>query len=164
MKPIDEDWASHIPVLVRASQITNGPVLELGVGALSTPLLHMLCFDKGVPLVSYENHPGYFNLVRKLNKGTHKIKLITDWDSIEPDIKSVNWGFVFIDHAPHERRMIEARKLANNAEFLIIHDSSDDLYGTGYGPIYPLFKYRFEYRKSRNHTVVLSNVREFVYE
>ena len=158
----DSLWASHIPVLVRALQITTGPVLEVGAGMMSTPLLHTMCADQGRKLVSYDNDNRYVDLLRKFRNADHEITLVTDWEEIDEKIKSIDWGIAFIDHKPEGRRNEEIKKLANNAEFIIVHDSNDPAYH--YEKIYSLFKYRFDYTKPQQHTMVLSNVREFQYE
>jgi hypothetical protein len=162
MQRLHPYWASHMPLLVRAAQVTTGPVLELGMGVYSTPLLHMLCFDKDRKLVSYENDAKYVEMLKKFRTKDHEINLVEDWDSIEDSIKATHWGFVFVDHKPAERRIVDIKKLTDNAEFVIIHDSEDPAYH--YEEIFPLFKYRFDYTKIFHHTAALSNKREFVYE
>jgi len=34
---------SHIPVLIKILNISEGPVLELGTGLNSTPVIHWIC-------------------------------------------------------------------------------------------------------------------------
>ena len=153
------DWGSHIPVLIKVIEITNGTVLELGTGISSTPLLHMLCFDKDRKLVSYDNNQKYVDMFRKYKSETHKINFVNDWDEI--DINEHNWSVVFVDHAPGERRVVEIAKFVN-AEFVIVHDTEPkENYTYGFNTIYPLFKYKFDYTKTKTHTTVLSNNKEF---
>jgi hypothetical protein len=35
---------------------------------------------------------------------------------------STEWAVVFIDHGPDERRVVDARRLASRAEFVVVHD------------------------------------------
>ena len=51
---------SHLPILLRAMKATTGPVLELGAGIYSTPILHALCQIEGRKLVTYESDPEFF--------------------------------------------------------------------------------------------------------
>ena len=156
------DWSSHIPTLIRAIESTTGPVLELGTGISSTPLLHMLCFDQDRKLVSYDSDEKYINLFRKFRTKEHEVIHVINWDEIEAKIMSMHWGVVFVDHKPAEQRIVEIKKLANNADLIVIHDSQDPAYH--YEEIYPLFKYRFDYTKSVTRTTVLSNVKEFIWQ
>ena len=65
------DWGSHLPVLKRALEITDGDVLEMGMGIHSTPEMHWSCINRN--LVSYENDEGYYKRFRKFEEGKHKV-------------------------------------------------------------------------------------------
>lgn len=150
------DWGSHIPVLIKALEHTSGPVLELGIGISSTPLLHMLCEDQDRLLISYENDPQFVEMFKKYRSRTHEINLIENWNDLKLD--DLKWGVAFVDHKPDDRRAIEVEKLAWQADVIVIHDSEtdkNDLYH--YDKIYNLFRYRFDYTKTNVHTTVLSN-------
>ena len=154
-------WGSHIPVLIRAMEITSGPVLELGLGISSTPLLHALCSHRDRMLVSYEDEKQYVDKFKRYPDKFHKIVLVNNWDDI--DVNEYKWSVVLVDHKPEWRRIVEIERLANNAEFLVVHDTElevNDEYR--YDKIYHLFKYRFDYTKAKRHATVLSNVREFI--
>ena len=93
---------SHLPVLVRALKATSGPVVELGAGMYSTPILHTLCEAEGRKLVTYENDPEYFEWATHYQGSLHDVRKVDDWDDV--DLASVNWAVAFVDHAPNERR------------------------------------------------------------
>jgi hypothetical protein len=154
---------SHLPILIKLLNITEGPVLELGTGLFSTPFLHWACFDKKRKLVSYENKKKFFdfwiyNDARELNNdySYHQVKFVenNNWDAI--DI-SEHWGIVFIDHNPGPRRREEMKRVANNADYVVIHDTDDknDWYYK-YSEHFPLFKYRWD-SKIYPRTTILSN-------
>lgn len=147
---------SHIPILTKALSLSDGPVLEMGMGPFSSPILHWLCLDEERELFSYENNPNWFKKNKVFETGLHKITFVEDWDDI--DIESSHWGVAFIDHAPNNRRIIDIRKLVNKANLIIMHDSGeyqDEHYL--YSEIYPLFKYRYDYEKQKPYTSVVSN-------
>jgi len=151
-----EGWSSHMAVLVKCLQNSKGPVLELGMGLFSTPLLHWLCIDMDRLVVSYENEPKYANYCKDFNRGDHKVYLIEDWDKI--DIESNHWGMAFIDHSPEKRRVVEARRLANNTDLIVCHDTQpgeDHFYG--YSLMWDEFKNVYHYEKGSPRTSVLSN-------
>lgn len=158
---------SHLPILMKIMEKTEGPVLELGMGLFSTPYLHWACFDKKRKLVSYENKKDFYELFifndrRELcndYNSYHEIKFVenNDWDKI--DI-SEHWGIVFIDHNPGPRRREEMKRVANNADYVIVHDTDDknDWYYK-YSEYFPLFKYRWD-SKIYPRTTILSNFKD----
>ncbi len=145
---------SHLPALIKIINMTNGPVLELGMGLFSTNYLHWACKDRG--LISYENSRRCFEWAEKFRTTWHEVNLIDDWDAINI---SGPWSVVLVDHSPGDRRIKEIKKLVN-ADYLVIHDSQpekDRRYR--YSEIYPLFKYRKDF-EGKPMTTVLSNLYE----
>ena len=153
------DWASHMPLLIKILDMSEGPVLELGIGPFSTPLLHALCAVKNRLLISYENDKSYFDSHNSFESVQHQIKYVESWD--DADIEHIQWGLALVDHAPAKRRVTEIRRLVNHADYVVIHDSNgrfENWYH--YSLIYPLFKYQYEYGVLMPHTTVLSNLHD----
>ncbi len=144
-----KSYTTHIPVLIKTLQTTEGAVLELGSGPFSTPLLHWLCAESGRRLETYEDEKEYFDFANQFRSRNHKIFFVEDWDKI--DI-SKRWSVVFIDHKT-ERRSIDALRV--NAQYIMLHDSETDYYG--YSKIYPKFKYVTQYTFANPWTAILSN-------
>ncbi len=145
----DPSWGTHIPVLLKCLEQTEGAVLELGLGISSTPVLHALCEDQDRLLVSYENDPVFIKMFEKYQTVMHHIETM---------IPNRDWSVVLIDHKPDQTRVEQAIKLAHTAKILILHDSEpahEDLYH--YKQLQSLFKYRFDYTKTKVQTRVLSN-------
>ena len=68
------------------------------------------------------------------------------------------WDVVLIDQTPDLSRKETAKKLANKANYIIVHDSNPEherIYR--YSEIYPLFKYKRVWDKDDRHATVLSN-------
>ena len=148
---------NHLPILMKIVGITDGPILELGMGMFSTPFLHWACFMER-KLVSYDNNPQFLDYFKRYPCNFHEIKLAADWDKI--DI-SGHWSVALVDHNPKWRRKEEIKRLANSTDYIIAHDSQglrDRDYG--YTQIYPLFKYRLDFTKTRPFTTVLSNFKD----
>ena len=112
-------WSSHFPVLIKALQITTGPVLELGTGLYSTPLMHWLCFDKNRPIVSYEHDPKYFKYNKQFGSNLHEMCLIEDWSKFNVQ---AYWDVVLIDCDSTVRHDL-AKKLAYNSQYIVLHDT-----------------------------------------
>lgn len=153
-------YSSHLPILIKVLQLSSGPVLELGSGVFSTPVLHWLCLEAKRPLITYENYQEHFEMNKVFASPEHEVKFINSWD--EAQIENTHWGVVFVDHKPGERRVIEIRKLANIADYIIVHDTEPD-HDKYFGFIdkaFPLFKYRYNYKRRRPYTSVLSNFKD----
>ncbi len=151
-------YSTFQPMLLEAMARTNGDVLELGAGIFSTPLLHWLCEKQKRNLLTIENDRGWFKFTRQyLTSDHHKFLHVRNWDDADKYINK-NWDVVLVDHSPSERRIVEIKKLANLAKYLVVHDSAPwkerDYH---YSQIYPLFKYRFDFNLADHPTVVLSN-------
>ena len=149
-------WGTHLPVLMRAMALTDGPVLELGAGLYSTPYLHWACFPSKRKLVSYDNDPKYFSYTNSYAEDFHEVILVSNWDDI--DIEKP-WDVVLVDHGPAERRIEEIRKLAPYAKYIIVHDTQrrEEKYYR-YDLIRPLFKYVHICTEVSPETTVFSNL------
>lgn len=162
---------SHLPLLMNVVNRTDGPILELGTGFFSTPVLHWMCNPKRRFLVSYESNPKFFEVAHNFEKRWHEVHLIEDWDKmtelpLDPNQKDFKirdgsfnrWAVVFVDHAPGVRRNVEMARAAWAADFVVVHDTeakSDWHYN--YTKSFPLYKYRFDYIDAMPNTSVLSN-------
>uniref|UniRef100_A0A6H1ZSI1 Methyltransferase n=1 Tax=viral metagenome TaxID=1070528 RepID=A0A6H1ZSI1_9ZZZZ len=146
---------SHLPVLIKLVLMTEGPILELGTGFFSTPVLHWLCAEKKRTLVSYESSAKYIEVAKNYLADFHEIHLVEDWAKI--DI-SQHWNIVLIDHGPGPQRKVEFARVANNADYVVVHDSepNNDKYYK-YSEVAPLYKYRYDYDKLYPNTSVFSN-------
>lgn len=143
-------------MLIKVVQMSEGPILEIGSGPFSTPLLHWLCHEKGRKLITYENVPDYFKFAKGFQSRNHRILFVKNWEEI--DAKK-HWGVALIDHEPAERRRADILKLKDNADYIIIHDTErEDKYG--FQKIWPLFKYRYDWKGCRPYTTVVSNFKD----
>jgi hypothetical protein len=151
-------YSTFMPMLIEAMRRTNGDTLELGAGVFSTPLLHWLCERAKRKLLTIESDRGWFKFTRQyLQNDQHNFIYVSNWDDAEKYINK-NWDVVLIDHSPSERRVVEIRKLANLAKYLVLHDTEpwkDREYR--YSTIYPLFRYRFDFNIVDHQTTVVSN-------
>jgi hypothetical protein len=153
----DPDWGSHMPVLVKLLNITSGPVLELGMGPCSSPVMHLLCADKERKLVSYESSKKYFDGHQKFKTPLHEVIYVENekWEDV--DIENTYWSVVLVDQTTSKRKDTAIR-LAQHADYVILHDSNgrfDSRYR--YSEVYPHYKYRYIYHKLSPHTTVVSN-------
>jgi hypothetical protein len=149
-------YGSHLPPLIKALSKTHGPVLELGMGFYSTPLLHAVCVAEGRQLVSLDSEPDFVDWGKQYATATHSVVCVRDWDQA---VIERPWDVVLVDHAPANRRAVEAARLAPWARYILIHDSNGRYeYEYHLSAIYPLFKYRYDWTLLEPATVILSNL------
>lgn len=151
-------YTTHMPVLMKLVNMTEGPILELGGGMFSTPLLHWMCREKKRKLVSYDSSEQYFGFMKRFENDYHKVHLVKDWAGIGLD---EDWSVVFIDQSGGASRARSARELANNADYVLLHDTDEahDYYYQ-YSKIYKHYKYRWDTKGIYPRSTVLSNFKD----
>jgi len=143
----------HLPLLARCiqeTQLTKGPVLELGIGYGSTLVLKELCRDR--ELFSIESHQYWHDIFKGLESPLHKFIKVPNFNEIPVDRQ---WDIAFIDHGEFPARGPMLQKLLGKAKFVVMHDTESEAYG--YNQYFHLYKYRFDYKIYYPWTTVVSN-------
>lgn len=151
-----KSWSTHMPMLIKTVQASEGEVLEVGGGVFSTPLLHWLCKVEGRKLTTYENDPITFEFVHAFQSHLHRTRFIKSWDKM--DFKR-HWGVVLIDHHPEARRTPDAIRFKDSADFIVLHDTEKPL-KYGYDELWQHFKYVYHDKGCRPWTSVVSNTKD----
>lgn len=177
MRKIDYDlnWGSHLPVMMKVMAASDGSVLELGAGLYSTPFFYWLCKDQKREFTSIESDFEWWKLVWNLRDVELKPELlhfideltmaiyISDWDNM--NLADKFFDVVLIDHSPSRRRIKDIKALADKCNYMVVHDTQRNYKFCNYAEIYPLFKYRYDYKDENwdrkvPHTTVLSNFKD----
>jgi len=146
-------FATHLPVLIACVNHTTGPVVELGCGAYSTPVLHALC--QGRELLSLDYNADWYACFKRFGRGSHTLGHVTNW-AAEPRIDRA-WDVALVDHAPGIRRVPEIKRLkAAGARLIVIHDTEHRSYD--YEPTLATFKHRLEWRPYSPWASVVSDI------
>jgi hypothetical protein len=111
---------SHLPALLACVVLTDGAVLELGMGEFSTPVLHSLCFRTKRLLSVDGDQAAIFNF-SQLADDWHEIRYDFDYRSLD-ELAKEPWSVVLVDNWPSERRAADALKFLG-AEYLVVHDA-----------------------------------------
>lgn len=151
-------FGSHLPVLMRVTQLNDKPILELGSGIYSTVYLHWACFHKRRKLVTLEGKRKFYHEVKRLRCDWHDVRHVRNWDKEDIDKE---WGVVLVDHSPGKRRAVDALRVLR-ADYVVIHDTENP-HEYDYDKVYPHYKYRFDYKPQERHTpytTVLSNIHD----
>jgi len=158
-----EEWGSHQPLLIHTvNTITEGSVMELGIGDNSTPLLHLLCEKQGRKLYSYEFDEQWYDKYKHYENENHELFLITGRQFKDKEF-SLHWlhhSILFIDSHPSWTRQWTIDNLTDNADYFIVHDT----YYTQNGQIksdnnynFDKFKYVKHFNKVNRVSTLFSN-------
>src|SRR4051812_1705868 len=71
---LEMETSTHFPLLIKAVQMSEGPVLELGSGLFSTPLLHWMCFEGKRQLLTVEGYKHYLEFADKFKAPWHEVR------------------------------------------------------------------------------------------
>lgn len=149
-------YGSHLPVLIKLVEMTDGDILELGMGLFSTPYLHWFCVVHKRYLASYDDQYEYYEMFADYEHEYHTVRWVSDWSKL--DILK-QWDVVLVDHTPAGRRKDDIVRLADYATYIIIHDTHwQGRRHYHYDEIWDKFKYRYNYIDVRPHTSVVSNI------
>ena len=153
------DYGTHHPILAAAVLATEGPIIELGCGHYSTPLLHQMSLVSGRRLVSTETDAEWMSLFTDMASDLHTFQ------HVDPDgwgrfpLEGRMWGVAFVDCAPGEYRKIAIERLKEQAQLIVVHDTETD-HGTGADyqlePVFARFPHRSDYKRYRPYTTVVS--------
>lgn len=147
-------WSTHNTILIKTVTLSKGKVLEIGAGPFSTPLLHWICKERGLKLVTLESNPDYYKFARQFQSGLHRIRQVENLDDFPIN---EHWGVVFIDHDfKNRKRGLDAVKFKDNADFIVLHDTEEEQ-NYRYDITWPHFKYRYDWKECSPWTSVVSN-------
>lgn len=111
-------YGSHLPALLACVMATEGPVLELGMGYFSTPILHAICHPDR-HLVSFESDAKFAAMFADFTKEYHELKL--GWETLRT-LYDEPWSVVLVDHEKAGRRASDAARFTQ-VDFLVVHDA-----------------------------------------
>ena len=121
---------SHLPLLLACVAATPRPILEIGIGSVSTPILHSLCLQR--PLTSLEDSAECREIYRDYFVGGHEI--YDDTPAMLKEFTTQRWGVVFIDDSPGGwARANQLEIFLPVADYVVMHDVQDT--GDNYGPV-----------------------------
>ena len=157
--PIDiQALSTHQCALFLAMLKTGGPVLELGCGYGSTPILHALCEGQRRALVSMESNAEWYERFAPLQTALHSFMLVTNWDSCDVTLGRSDWSVALVDFAPGWDRPKAISKLASNVEYIVVHDTEPEAEHTyKFDTVRGLFAYKTRFSYSKPNTEVMSN-------
>lgn len=178
-------YSTHQALLVAALAHTDGPIIELGGGWYSTPLISSFSVASARSALTVETGSYVFDLLRGLQTPHHRIVLLGgfDFDQVGkfaaqpgrgiPDYKRLQADYfdtlpalglgrvsvAFVDQAPGFLRAPAIEFFADKADFIITHDTEHTEH-YHFEPLLSSFKYRWDFTVHRPQSVVVSNRRD----
>ena len=159
-----DGYGTHKKVLKRAIELTIGPVLELGTGFHSTPLIHDLCAPKQRPVVSVDESEEWLQKFEQYRTDWHVMVRVPytvngqpDWNMVP--YQAARWGVALVDQHPTAGRLVSISALADYCDLIVVHDTDCPTYY--YEMLLKTFKYRFDYKSEMPYTTVVSNTMPF---
>jgi len=161
-----ENWDNYKPLLWEGLQLSQGDIIEMGVGKGSTQLLHDYAIEKRRMLYSFDSNPLWIEKFMMLESEFHFLDHCqihcngyaeSNWD-YPHNLVTSDIGLVFIDHAPGERRKIDIALFANKAQIIVAHDTEPSAdYGYGMRAAIVKFKYWRDFETLGAWTSIMSN-------
>lgn len=159
------DSGSHMSMLLTAVTHTAGPILEMGAGDYSTPLLHAICSKTKRFVVTADTSKNLLYNFLDLQTDWHVFSYVPvyedDW-SVNPKPEmwdgvglEVFWSVVLINHRPGERRVKDIERLRPHTKIFVVHDTQES--GYGYETLLNSFKYKYVDDRYATETTLVSD-------
>lgn len=125
------DYCTHVPMLYEACRMTDGDVVEVGVGLCSTPLLNaLLTFsEKPRQLYSIDSNASWLTVMQsRLKNEKHEFVHVRDWTRDLKTLAETKPSVVFIDGgniknlADAYTGRFEVLQLFKDSGVIVIHD------------------------------------------
>ena len=155
---LSKNFTTHLPMLMKCVNATDGPIMELGGGYFSTPVLHWMCHAVGRYLLTYDDDAVYFPFIKGFRSRNHRVRLIDDWNTIDT---KTHWSVVLVDHTNSITQRVESiLKLKDSADFIVVHDTEQRTFQKELDEINKNFKYVYQWKGCTPNTSVLSNFKD----
>lgn len=144
---------THLPFVAKLLSNTNGPILEMGSGYFSTPLLYWTAMANKQQFRSYETKKSWAETMGE------PVQFVSDWS--QANMTEHHWAVVFIDHGHALKRKDHAIAVKDSADYIVLHDTEDKhehIYR--YSEVWPHFKHRIDFTSVFPYTTILSNLKE----
>jgi len=120
-----DGYSTHQRMLVKYLMRTSGPIVEIGCGDYSTPIIHEIAAAQGRTVCTLDSNVDWLNRFASYKTEWHSFLHVESWDDWQPEGR---YGLAFIDHAPGPCRPVEFMKLQGVADVLILHDTEANGY------------------------------------
>lgn len=110
-----------LPVLMRLTQITRGPIIEMGCHEHATPYLHWRCLIEGRQLRTYESDETAYRWAKAFEDDRHHVHYVQDWDVVDV---TAPCAVAIVAQRDMQQRKVSVRRISY-AEFVVCPDVVD---------------------------------------
>lgn len=122
--PFNYDYGSLLIPLVISTLLTDGDILELGMGYFSTPVLHKISLDYNRRLVSVDTDASWTDKFAPYTSTlNHRIFRMRSLDELNRFGLDRRWGLVLVDHKYLDNRPLNVINFANISTLVVAHDT-----------------------------------------
>jgi hypothetical protein len=154
--------ATHAPILSAVASKAGGPIIEIGVGHHSTPMLHFIARAIGRHITSIDTNAdwiSFFSCIPGL--GSDHRYLCTGNRLISAELPRYlegtgTWGVAFVDCSPEIDRKKCVELMRNRAKYIVVHDAEPLAKVYDWGNLFDTFKSKFYWDFYGNGTIVVS--------
>jgi len=150
-----EGWGTNIPLLAAAVAASQGPVLEVGGGLFSTPVLAAMCKATGRHFVTLDDNEEWLRTYADVQPNAH---LVSSWDEVKH--WQGQYGVIFVDHRPDHARLPVLKAVRGWSDYIVCHDTCNP-YFEGVDEFLDTFKWRYDWGFMASSTTVVSDTKEF---
>lgn len=152
-----EGWGTNIPLLAAAVAASTGPVLEIGGGLFSTPVLAAMCKATGREFLTLDDNAGW---IKSYSDVQPNAMYVDNWDDLERTVRPFGWGVIFVDHRPDNARLPVLKAVRGWSDYIVCHDTCNP-YFEGVDDFLDTFKWRYDWGFMASSTTVVSDTKEF---
>lgn len=120
-----DKYATHLEALVTALMDNDGPVLELGCGDYSTPVIAAIARAQGKKMLVQASDASWADRYRGINGVQIEIVKWPEWQPPKPLASHDTWGVVLLDSEESTAgRLRLLPKLLGKADVVLLHDAN----------------------------------------
>ena len=162
-------FGSHQPVLIHLlNTITEGDVLECGMGVNSTAIMHTICEQQRRRLLSIDNNMEWIIQNKEYETEDHEIRFFNTNKLRRSGYNFFNRKFavIFVDAAPGPLRQFFIEGMKRQADYMIAHDTEEAIHPgihkghDVYNYDFSSFKHVLHFEKIMPATTVISDLDE----
>ncbi len=140
--PINRTWGGNYVTILSALFATRGPILELGVCPVVSPLIHNMATEFGRQVFTVESEPEVLKQFLVLQNAGHKFAFVSDkpfpaerylpspaqlttWSGVGSESR---WGLVVVSCSPTDFGMDDIWELRDRTSVFVVADPEEHLF------------------------------------
>lgn len=115
---------THQKVLIHLINKLDKPILELGAGDYSTPLIHRAAKKRKLDVLTIDSYQEWADRFDHLKTDSHQIVCLDRINTYEFYKKDhTEWGLVFVDNYSWDMRVLAVYNYKDTADYVVLHDT-----------------------------------------